>query len=86
MFNLLLAIIYISFISLGLPDALLGAAWPTMYKEFNAPISYAGVISMIIAVGTVISSLQSDRLTRKLGTGKVTAISVATTAVSLFGF
>ena len=86
MFNLLLAIIYISFISLGLPDALLGAAWPTMYKEFNAPLSYAGVISMIIAVGTVISSLQSDRLTRKLGTGKVTAISVATTAVALFGF
>lgn len=86
MFHLLLAIIYISFISLGLPDALLGAAWPTMYKEFNAPISYAGVISMIIAVGTVISSLQSDRLTRKLGTGKVTAISVATTAVALFGF
>ena len=86
MFHLLLAIIYVAFISLGLPDALLGAAWPTMYKEFNAPISYAGVISMIIAVGTVISSLQSDRLTRKLGTGKVTAISVATTAVALFGF
>ena len=86
MFQLLLLIIYLSFISLGLPDVLLGAAWPSMYRELHVSISYAGAISMIIAFGTIISSLQSDRLTRKLGTGKVTAISVAMTAVALFGF
>ena len=86
MTQLLLAIIYLAFISLGLPDSLLGSAWPTMYIQFDVPISYAGIISMIISAGTIISSLQSDRLTKKLGTGKVTAISVASTAVALFGF
>ena len=86
MVHLLLAIIYLAFISLGLPDAILGAAWPTIYPAFSVPISYAGIVSLIIALGTVISSLQSDRLTRWLGTGKVTAFSVATTAVALFGF
>ncbi len=86
MIHLLLAVIYISFISLGLPDALLGSAWPTIYNEFQVPVSYAGIISMIIAVGTVISSLMSDRLTFRFGTGKVTAFSVATTAVALLGF
>ena len=86
MTQLLLAIIYLAFISLGLPDSLLGSAWPTMYQQFGVPISYAGIISMIISAGTIVSSLQSDRLTKKLGTGKVTAISVAATAVSLFGF
>lgn len=86
MLHLLLAVIYLSFISLGLPDALLGSAWPSMYGEFNVPVSYAGVISTIIAVGTVISSLQSDRLTRALGAGKVTAISVGATAAAIFGF
>lgn len=86
MFQLLLAIIYLAFISLGLPDALLGSAWPTMYKEFSVPVSYSGGIFMIIAVGTIISSLQSDRLTKKFGTGKVTVASVLMTAVALFGF
>lgn len=86
MIHLLLAIIYLAFISLGLPDALLGSAWPSMYKEFDVPVSYSGIIFMIIALGTIISSLQSDRLTRKLGTGKVTAISVLMTAVALLGF
>ncbi|MGN1148654.1 MAG: MFS transporter [Lachnospiraceae bacterium] len=86
MTHLLLVIIYISFISLGLPDALLGAAWPTMYGEFGVSVSYAGIISMIIAFGTIVSSLMSDRLTLKLGTGKVTAISVAMTAIALLGF
>lgn len=86
MFQLLLVIIYLAFISLGLPDSLLGSAWPTMYQEFSVPVSYAGGISMIIAVGTVISSLQSDRLTKRFGTGKVTAASVLITAVALFGF
>lgn len=86
MFQLLLAVIYLSFISLGLPDSLLGSAWPTIYSELKVPISFAGIISMIISIGTIISSLQSDRLTRNLGTGKVTAISVAITATALFGF
>ena len=86
MVHLLLVIIYLSFISLGLPDALLGAAWPMMSREFTVPVSYAGGISLIIAMGTVVSSLQSDRLTKWLGAGKVTAFSVATTAVAIFGF
>lgn len=86
MIHLLLAIIYLAFISLGLPDALLGSAWPSMYKEFDVPVSYSSIIFMIIALGTIISSLQSDRLTRKLGTGKVTAISVLMTAAALLGF
>lgn len=86
MFHLLLAIIYLAFISLGLPDSLLGSAWPTMYPEFNVPVSHAGIISMTIALGTIVSSLQSDRLTRRFGTAKVTAVSVAMTAVALFGF
>ena len=82
----LLGIIYLSFISLGLPDALLGAAWPNMYPEFQVPVSFAGMISMIIAFGTIISSLQSDRLTKRFGTGKVPAVSVGITALALFGF
>ena len=86
MFQLLLVIIYIAFVSLGLPDSLLGSAWPTMYRELSVPVSYAGGLSMIIAVGTVISSLQSDRLTKRFGTGKVTAVSVLLTAAALFGF
>ena len=86
MTSLLLAIIYIAFISLGLPDSLLGSAWPSMYPAFGVPVSYMGIISMIIAFGTVISSLMSDRLTRALGTGRVTALSVGTTAVALLGF
>ena len=86
MVHLLLAVIYLAFISLGLPDALLGAAWPSMYGQFGVPLSDMGAISMIIALGPVVSSLQSDRLTRRLGAGKVTALSVATTAVALYGF
>lgn len=84
--SLLLGIIYLSFISLGLPDALLGAAWPNMYPEFQVPVSFAGMVSMIIAFGTIISSLQSDRLTRRFGTGKVTVVSVGITAFALWGF
>lgn len=86
MIHLLLAVIYLAFISLGLPDALLGSAWPIMYAEFAVPVSYGGIISMIISVGTIVSSLQSDRLTRKFGAGKVTLVSVAMTAVALLGF
>mgnify|MGYP002561309822 FL=1 len=86
MVHLLLALIYLSFISLGLPDGLLGAAWPSMYAELGAPVSAAGVIFVIISIGTVISSLFSERLNIRLGPGKVTAISVAMTAAALMGF
>ena len=80
MFQLLLIIIYLAFISLGLPDSLLGSAWPSMYGELNVAVSYAGIISMIIAGGTIVSSLFSDKLIRKFGTGIVTVVSVAMTA------
>lgn len=83
---MLLAIIYIAFISLGLPDSLLGAAWPVMYGELGIPISYAGIITMIIAAGTIVSSLLSDWLMRKVGAGVITAVSVFMTAAALFGF
>ena len=86
MFSLLLAIIYIAFISLGLPDSLLGSAWPIISEEFSSPISYAGIVSMIISVFTIISSLLSNKITSKLGAGRVTAISVLLTALALFGF
>ena len=86
MFHLLIALIYLSFISLGLPDGLLGAAWPAMYGDLSVPVSYAGILSIIICVGTICSSLMSERLTCKLGPGKVTAFSVALTAAALFGF
>lgn len=86
MLHLLLIVIYLSFIGLGLPDALLGSAWPIMYQQFQVPMSYADVISMIIAAGTIVSSLAGDFLTHKLGTGRVTAISVGMTAVALLGF
>lgn len=83
---MLLFIIYLAFISLGLPDSLLGSAWPTIYRQFNVPVSYMGFVSMIISFCTIISALMSDRLTKKLGTGKITALSTALTAVGLFGF
>ncbi len=86
MVNLLLAVIYLAFISLGLPDALLGSAWPTMYTQFDVPVSFAGGISMVICAGTIVSSLLSDRLTLRFGTGRVTAISVGITALALLGF
>ena len=86
MYHLLLAIIYLAFISLGLPDSLLGSAWPSMYSQMGVPVSFAGVLSMLIAAGTILSSLMSDRLTRKFGAGKVTLVSVAMTAAALFGF
>ena len=86
MAHLLLALIYLAFISLGLPYGLLGAAWPSVYPELHTPVSYAGIISIIICVGTVASSLLSDRLTGQLGAGKVTGISVAMTAIALLGF
>lgn len=86
MTHLLLLIIYLSFISLGLPDSLLGSAWPSMYGGFGVPISWAGAVSVVISMGTMISSLQSDWLTRRFGAGRVTAASVIMTAAALFGF
>lgn len=86
MASLLLAIIYLAFISLGLPDSLLGSAWPSMYKELGASVSWAGIVSMIIAAGTIVSSLASDRMTKRFGAGTVTAVSVCMTAAALFGF
>ena len=86
MFHLLIVIIYLAFISLGLPDGLLGAAWPSVYPELGVPVSYAGAVSMTVALGTIVSSLLSDRLTWRFGAGKVTAFSVAMTACALFGF
>ncbi|MFU0560842.1 MFS transporter [Gardnerella vaginalis] len=86
MINLLLAIIYLAFISLGLPDALLGSAWPTMSHDIGAQISWAGGISMVISAGTIVSALLSDRMTKRFGAGKVTFVSVALTALALLGF
>ena len=86
MFSFLLAIIYLCFISLGLPDSLLGAAWPTIHQDFNIPVSYAGIISVIISACTIISSLFSDRLTRKFSPGIVTVVSIFLTATALLGF
>lgn len=86
MFSLLIAVIYLAFISLGLPDSLLGSAWPVMYEELQVPLSFAGVVSMIITCGTIVSSLSSDFLTKRFGAGLVTAVSVLLTAVALLGF
>ncbi|WP_207203758.1 MFS transporter [Actinomyces minihominis] len=86
MYSTLLAMIYLAFVSLGLPDSLVGAGWPVMHGDLGVPTSYAGIITMLIAVGTIVSSLQSDRLTRRFGTGVVTTTSVALTAAALIGF
>ncbi len=86
MYSLLLAVIYLVFISLGLPDSLLGAGWPAIYPELNIPVSYMGFVSMTISCGTVISSLLSDKLTHRFGTRTVTSVSIFLTVVALFGF
>ena len=86
MYSLILAVIYAAFISLGLPDAILGAAWPSMQPQMAVSVSFAGIVSMIISIGTVVSSLLSDRLNRRFGTGLVTAASVSMTAAALVGF
>lgn len=86
MYLFLLALIYIAFISLGLPDSLLGSGWPVMHTELNVPVSFMGIVSMIISGGTIVSSLFSDKLTRKFGTRIVTVASVFLTVIALFGF
>ena len=86
MATLLLVIIYVCYIGLGVPDSLLGTAWPAIYEELDLPVSYVSIVSMLISGGTVISSLLSARLIAKLGTEKITAISTSLTAAALFGF
>ena len=86
MYSLLLALIYIAFISLGLPDSLLGSGWPIMHEELGVPVSFMGIVTMVISGGTIVSSLFSDKLTAKLGTKIVTVISVFLTVIALFGF
>ncbi|OLS15533.1 MAG: MFS transporter [Promethearchaeota archaeon CR_4] len=86
MVTLLLIIIYLAFISLGLPDGLLGSAWPVMQPEFGIPYGFAGLVSMIISGGTILSSIFSSRILKRFGTGLVMVVSVAITAVALFGF
>lgn len=86
MTTLLLLVIYLAFISLGLPDSMLGAAWPLMRSELGLPLEGAGLVSVIITVGTIISSLLTGRLIRKLGTGRLTTLSVLTTALALLGY
>ncbi|MFE7408724.1 MFS transporter [Isoptericola sp. NPDC057559] len=86
MYSLLLAIIYVAFVSLGLPDSLVGAGWPVMHQDLGVPVAFAGIITMIIAGGTILSSLASERMTRRLGVGVVTAVSVGLTAAALVGF
>lgn len=86
MYSLLLVIIYVAFISLGLPDSLLGSGWPAMHEQLGVGISYAGIITMLISVFTIISSVFSAKITVKLGTGLYTAISVSLTALAMIGF
>lgn len=86
MFSLLLALIYVSFISLGLPDSLLGSAWPQMQESLGVSLSLGGVISFLITASTILSSLMSHQVIQRFGTGAVTMCSVAMTALALFGF
>ena len=86
MYSFLLALIYLAFISLGLPDSLLGSGWPVMHAELGVSVSFMGIVSMVISGGTIVSSLLSDRLTHRLGTRIVTVVSVFLTVVALFGF
>ncbi len=83
---ILLVMIYLAFVSMGLPDALLGSAWPTIHSQLAVPVSYAGIVTIIISMGTVVSSLLSDKMLRRFGTGIVTAFCTLLTAIALFGF
>ncbi len=86
MYILLILLIYLAFISLGLPDSLLGSGWPVMHIQFDVPLSSAGIVAMLISGGTIISSLMSAKITKRLGTGLITTLSVFITAMALFGF
>ena len=86
MATLILVIIFIDFIGLGVPDSLLGAAWPAIYPEFVLPVSTSSILSIINVCGTITSSLLSSRLINRFGTAKVTAVSTVLTAIALGGF
>lgn len=86
MATLLVIIIFVTYVGLGIPDSLFGTAWPAIYTEFNLPISYSNFVTGLMYMGTIVSSLLSARLTKKLGTPLVVAISTALTAIALFGF
>ena len=86
MAHLFLAVIYLAFIALGLPDSLLGNGWPVMHQDFGVPLSYAGIVSVIIALGTIVASLISEKVTRRLGPGRVTVLSITLTAIGLLAF
>ena len=86
MFALIIALAYLAFIGLGLPDSLLGSAWPVMYVQLGTDFSFAGIVTMIVAGGTIVSSLLSDRVTRRLGAGLTTAIGLLVAAIAMFGF
>ena len=86
MYLLLLAVIYLAFVSLGLPDSLLGAGWPVIHEELNVPVSYMGVVTMAISGCTILSGLTSDFLTRKMGAKWVVTASVIISAGALLGF
>ena len=79
----MLVMIYLSFIRLGLPDSVLGSAWPSMMGDIHAPVWGAGLVQMIVSCGTIVSSLNSARLIRRFGTGRLTAFSVLTTALGV---
>lgn len=86
MLGILLLLIYLAFISLGLPDGMLGAAWPAMRLGMHLPVSYMGILTTITSVTTIYSSIQSDRLNKKYGTGLVTSVSVGLTALAILGY
>ena len=79
---LLLVIIYLGFIALGLPDSLFGSSWPVIHVLMDVPISYAGIITITISGCTIISSLLSERLTKKFKPSIVTSVSVSLTALA----
>ena len=81
----LICIVYLSFTALGLPDSLLGSAWPLMHPELAAPSAFAGVVQMLVSSCTVASSLFSSYFLQRFGTGKVALVSVLSTAVGLLG-
>ena len=86
MTSLLLPVIYLTFVSLGLPDSLLGSAWPVMYPELGAPVAAQSALSMLISACTIVSSLATAKLVRRWGTGRLVAASVGLTAAAILGF
>lgn len=86
MATLLVIIIFATYVGLGIPDSLFGTAWPAIYTEFDLPISYSNYVTGLMYIGTIISSLLSARLTKKLGTPLVVALSTALTAIAILGF